>query len=104
MKTATAFFRRYQLEKCRSSLDTVDTAVGLTIAVAQTFTRSFTSTSSFGISPKHVGCAGHSFSSCHKNLDPFTCRCCSVNVLAFNPLGVVSGILHRVDVSPLVRV
>lgn len=64
---------------------TVDTAVGLTIVVAQTFSWSFTSTSSFRISPKHVGCAGQSFSGCHKNFGPLNHCCCSVNVLVCNP-------------------
>ena len=54
INTATAYFRRYQLEKCSISLDTVD--VGLAIVVAHAVTVFLTSGSSMISSLSDDGC------------------------------------------------
>ena len=71
-KTATAFLKRYQSEKCCSSFDTVATGAGSVIAVAKALTCFWTSGSSVESSPNDGGCTGHSSSGCHRNCVPLT--------------------------------
>ena len=84
--TTTAFFKRYQSEKCWNSFVMVDAGDRSVIVVTlQAFTCLLISGSSLEISPSDDGCVGQSFSGCHRNLGPLCQRCCSISALASNP-------------------
>ena len=83
--TATAFFKRYQSEKCWNSFVMVDVGDRSVVVVTQAFTCLLISGSSLEISPSDDGCVGQSLSGCHRNLGPLSQRGSSISALASNP-------------------